>query len=1751
MATPNQISLVPNVSPEQVPLDIGNVQPMLTPEQLNERALKAHYGLGGVTGLGYEDYQSAFYTGNDQSLRQANAAQVEEEKQRTQQKRLQDLAIQKGSALTVDEVRGLLNKPVEPTAVDSVFEDGYGTQFINALDNAATNLKSTFMDSAVLEVPNQVNDTKAIGSQTIAWRNYVGNRVQELNNEIESQPWYQKAGYFAYSLVPMVYSGQQEILGRSNIPTDTGVQGLGTSISSQAEALWRMPYEQRKVKFDEVINNIAQTDKRAALDFAIAVLGQSASEQFFRDVFAPLDFIPFLGGMSKSAASALLRKGRALNEARTAVRTAVEAEGIPNPNMPPAAKAASAAGDVTESAIQRAATQTAQKFEGTHDPAEEAKAFLPTALRTDWKAVESNAGNLSREQLLRLKQDYVDAEQNVLNAYDNTLRPQRTEIYRASEEQLRKIAATTRDKYPGDAIADVSDPIYNPITTTWSQDLKIVNTDGALFSTREAAENYAAAKGYKGVKIDEDIGRVSTAPTGSPSDIRRKSQIERAEKDYRRIIADWKKKARDKTLSAEARKEARQNARDFQETFNKHQEELQRILKRLKPVEVTQQGVGFFIRHTVNVNEQDAAVRTLYDIGEGSVAVRGSKAEQWRNALSGKLRIADDSLKQAEVENRKLATFPVSNFYNLLRSEGRFIRDVREGRVRIDPVTGEDVSDLKSSISSLTSGVNPLNGNKKIADEFNQALDYGRKAWNEETKKPGRFFQNPSELQTYYVSTFNRLPTFAETRAYFAYTRALSYDWVQRNLAEYKYKARLGVQSHSFNYMDASGNIIQSPKFDAAVMGHIPGGEDAILVVDGSANSPKIYSPNSAHFKTLRQELTPQVESGKIRVLRIYAPEKRELEGLGPVTDERVRYVIAKNIESEPLNFTQIPRQQGGHFDYDYSRWLKQPNIKEERVGNSVTHWMEPDQTVMALPEGKTGELIRESLNKVRVALKAGDEEAAEAAAKQHFPQDWEKIKSWFKDQRDEKGKIVRRGLSLDQDFYVVNTNRRIIDRHDIAKQFTDPETGSTTFRDGTRSGSDAAQFQTRYTQERDAEGLFEAVNIGTVSDPIFKFEPAKLIDPIPSMNRALQNIIRTSFMDDMKIYSVENWLREASPHLKFDEKSIRTSPMYSFKTALENLKNDVPFEVRQNLINNWKKIEDFQGQPNYFDTAMHAANQTLDDAMAGAGIVKKALLYPAWKLSDSSVAKQPLRWMRSMAYHTKLGLYSPQQLFVNAMTFTLMAPLAPKNVAAGIHGAMLHAWSSVNAAPEILRALDEKAFKFSIPGVIRGWKPGWWQEARRELEATGFSHVGGEYIDLNDQLATNFIGNRKRDFLEHGTVFFKKSERFVRLGAYYTAFNEFRHAKPVGELTMADRMAILRRADDLSVNMSRSSNSVWTSGVGAIPLQFFNYTKHAAELFWSKRIGETSTDRALARARIILFNSFMFGIPTGLAATGIPVQDYIRKKAAEAGYNVGESAAASAFMEGFPAFMAALITGTGDPKDGNWYNIGSRYGLGGMTQVREALFSDKTWYDIIGGPSFSIIKNTLEASHPIWAWMGGLVSGGERPGVKGEDIIEAAKEISSVNAAHKFYLALSTGQWFNKSGASLGAVSPANAAFMAVTGLEPGATPDIYQKNLIKNEEVDAQKTAFKRALKDWRKGLWAGYTNDPENAEFYRNRALDTLKAADYPIEKYSSFFAIGNKGYENIIDSTNQRFYLKDVPTSKRDQRLEQYRELLQSK
>src|ERR1044072_1261080 len=100
-----------------------------------------------------------------------------------------------------------------------------------------------------------------------------------------------------------------------------------------------------------------------------------------------------------------------------------------------------------------------------------------------------------------------------------------------------------------------------------------------------------------------------------------------------------------------------------------------------------------------------------------------------------------------------------------------------------------------------------------------------------------------------------------------------------------------------------------------------------------------------------------------------------------------------------------------------------------------------------------------------------------------------------------------------------------------------------TTFEDGTRKGDMASQHQVQYASERDSNNLFTFANKGSVQNPVYTLEPARMLDPIPTMNRAMTRIVNSTYMDDYKVFAVESWLREAAPYLKATESELRYAP--------------------------------------------------------------------------------------------------------------------------------------------------------------------------------------------------------------------------------------------------------------------------------------------------------------------------------------------------------------------------------------------------------------------------------------------------------------------------------------------------------------------------------------------------------------------------------------------------------------------------------
>lgn len=1202
---------------------------------------------------------------------------------------------------------------------------------------------------------------------------------------------------------------------------------------------------------------------------------------------------------------------------------------------------------------------------------------------------------------------------------------------------------------------------------------------------------------------------------------------------------------------------------------------------------IKQQGVGYFIRVTRPLDEtqpimRDLMIKNLQGTLQGeAISDATSGISSWKNAIFGKYRSPEDTLSKLETQERKAAVYSKAVLEKLADGMGQYIEDVARGRKRFREdgtpipwylstpryVAGLPYKYAKNLAGDIT-GKN-IGSQKQIFQDWERAVDYARRAKGPDGKE-GWFFQNQGQLEDYYLRTFQRMPSYAESLAYFSKVELDEFNRVLTNIAVYRNKSRIGTMSHQIIITDGTTRTA-SAAFDGVQRKDF-GGSGNVVVMDNTSGKPSKVMDMAHLPEKLREDWTNKVSTGKLKFIELWDPEQRPLSGFGNVEQQRVRFVLVSDVDSKPIAYNQVNRRGGGHFDYEYDNYLKQAVIRREEIGGTLNAHYEGDMTVMALANRAMGKDIAGHMDTVRQLIKENriDEARDYTRAKLMMEFDGDDgLHSWFKPGRDANGKVTPPRLNLDEKFHVVPKGKNIFDIDGELERRVN-KTGYT-FQNGTNSGSLARQFQVAYTRERDAYNLIAPDNIGTSVRPLYKYEPAKLVDALPTMQRALNTAMKSTFMDDYKMMAVEHWLREAEPWLKEGVDAARSSPFYHFHNPV--FRSGIPREVEKNLEFNRQKIIQFIGIPSEFDTTIHALTQKLVDGAYERGVPLSKLselgqgkqgliktvasvrsaqdlaIVPIWMLNR---IHDPITKLRSLTYNFKLGLFNVPQILVQAQTHANIWALAGRNGGAGTYASFLHSWSRFGD-DAFLRTLDNYATKINFAG--KKWKPGEFFEARKELARTGFEHVSGEYAILDDQWGHKYFKGDADSFLSAGQQFFKEGERYTRWSAWYTAYKEFREASPIGALTKEDRASILQRADLLTVNMSRASSSALHTGVLSLSTQFLSYQMRLAELFMGKRLGATPFDRAMARMRLFGTYAGLYGVPAAFGLSGLPVSEDFRAAAIDyLGYVPGENWLSSLAMEGIPSLITALVSGEGDITKGNFYNIGDRYGAQGFTQLREALRSDGTWYKILGGAGVSTLVNTITNMDGLTKALVSFLrqdSPDERFKLKLEDVIDAGKEISSVNSAWRLIIAMNTGKWVNKNEQNILPVSERDAAWMSFTGLSHQEQDDIFTKgNIIKSQE-GVYKYAEQKFTTELHRSIEAKEKNNPDQAHDFIRRAFSYLEAAGVPFDRRAEAIAKALHGWEGRAETADFSFYLKNVPINKQDQRLQTYKNIQKRK
>lgn len=1769
------VSLDTTVNPNQpVSIDINQPgNPLPSTNTADVRSKKVAMGLGEILGKSDREIYSSISRGDEQQLRVQASQRLDAMNEQSRQDQLIKMVKSHGQTLTIEQM-SMLRKP--PTDPDSVFEDNYASKFLDGIYKAGASIGDTALDSATIVTPDSVQLDLDKGKSAFGNIEYARTKLENAQDQYANQGWIPWIGDQVKNIIPF-YSDVQLRGWMENVPA-FNFELQGQNLYTQTRELLKLPSDQFRQKYDEIDNYFSEHNPTLRVQWANAVVGMSYSDQALANINNAID-ISGLPGLSAGVKAAL----RDVNVVRGAIKDGIKASASARPT---AANVAEGFGDTATAAVERGTQIIQDKIDGVYrpasntanlntvnDPIRRAKEALPTNFILDKTEIAANPGPLSRELLNRILQQQDVASNAIVTTIYNTAHVQRIPLEEATKQVMTLIKEEVKNQHPGikNAILDIGDPVYNPFGNNYNFPVRIGNWTGEQFSSEGAAMKFAREHGI----VEYDLQGTRNATAYIPE-----ASVKRSWESKPRL--GEVKLTHDGVLSVHTDDGAQVAfslkpqighipitvGKDGSVKFGKTLTSEGEVTKAV----AEQQGLGF---HLVTWKPLDETQHVLKDLtmqlGSTKSVVSRTGVEPWVNSIFGLGRSSDNTLSPFEIHQRKTATYSVSNYQALLQNEMKMVEDIARGRIRVDPVTGQDVGFVRSYGSSLLPQ-NKLKA-KQTYEDFSRILAMAPEQINPATGKKGYFFTSPNEINEAYLTNIGRPASFQEIQGYHAFVRNYENDRVFRSLREYTNKVRLGTEQHQVTFTSgADGSRTSSGFFDGVSKKELPGGEYPVLDLTGGKPNINLSSKMGSRWK----DLSAGVRKGELVASEIYNPELRPMKTIPGVGNAYVRYVVvnAGDRETKALDWNQVNRLSGGHFDYEANHYLKEARMRQDIYGSTKIDRYEGDTTFMALSNAAQGREVANVLNHVKALLvKKNVPEAKkvfqEGLRNEQGPaMEWKDFISRTRPTKDTNGVMHPPQINVKEPYYVVPKNSSIVDLdRSLIERYSGVRPNGksfSTFQDGTRSGSLARQYQVAYTQERDNEGLMQMRVEGTQGNPIYKYEPAKFVDPITTMNRALNQITSASFMDDMKIAGMESWLREAKPYLKKDLADlVDASPFSVFndakdRSAFVKAGNETAIS---NLLSNRFKTKQFLGVPSRYDAFMHNTSQNIADWMYD-NMGPKGLLIPTWAMDKvpqglKDVAYNPVATMRSFAYHAKIGLFAIPQIITQLQSYVTIASVSPRSAVGGTWAATLHQWSRLNKSEGVIDLLDQYASKANIPGFHQ-WKPGFFKEAMQELDARGFSNVGKEYATLGTILQHQFVKSEVGAFLDVGQTFFKNTEQHVRFGSWYTAALEYRDENPhIKVMNRTDWDKVLDRADDLSGNMSRASSSILQSGPLSLTGQFLTYQMHLAELFWGKRLGETTGERAMARARMMTAYSALFGVPMAVGVTGFPAADWLRKAAIDNGYVVGDNWLSSVLMEGLPAVFAAWVTSPGHGPDkgdiskGNWYNF-SKVGAGGFTQAN-ALLSDGKFWEFIGGASGSIMGNTIKNSSGFVRSMASMLSGkqgDEAFPMKIDDYVDLAKEITMVNQSWKFITAVQTGKWLSKNEAYQGDVSKLNAAFMSATGFDLTNAADNYNIGQMVKDQTDAQKYALNRFTREFRRSVMDAENNDWGNYNDHMKRAFGYLKILNYPEEKFGSAVAIASKGWEDRIGSIREQFYTKNVPAGKEQQRFDDYTRFLKT-
>jgi hypothetical protein len=962
------------------------------------------------------------------------------------------------------------------------------------------------------------------------------------------------------------------------------------------------------------------------------------------------------------------------------------------------------------------------------------------------------------------------------------------------------------------------------------------------------------------------------------------------------------------------------------------------------------------------------------------------------------------------------------------------------------------------------------------------------------------------------------MPTFNQTKAYFATTTLNDIDYIQRNVNFALQAQRVGIEKVNprifTNADDGSKVKAETPTFLGRTTNKIPWSnpEDAgILVVDHNSGTVRYYD-KSRIAADIKNEIESKVSKQGYKIIEVAQPTERPLKGLGH-DSEIVNHLVIRDYDANKVDWFNYPYKPGGHVIYTDPYYVKQPVLRQKDGGKKANRYTRPgwyyegDTSILNVANERDAKKAADSFEKGRQLLKDNKEaELREHLAKTN-PYSLEDFKALFEEKEMKDGSIRPPVLSKEHPITWTTEGRNVADMDHFKGTLERSYPG---FANSTRSGYNlSALLDKKFYGQRDPN-LPRLERYGSEQNPLFKLAEPRLLRPLEAMNSGVANAMRTRFLGDYKIQAVEHFIQEFQDVAQplYTVERMRSNPLYylhnfPFDTETSNkARLAMARQVRMRTLN-------FLGTNTQLKDGLDYAqrkimNQIYDRAGQKVGDWVTDHMLPA--------TSDPATYARSAAFHLNLGLFNPVQLVVQGMA--ALHAVAIAGPVKGIEGMGKGLLMQLLNHTENPRIIDHFA---GIAGKL-GIDPERFKESFQLLKDTGFDFVGKETAWRNDVQDPKLIDSAFGNFLSWGATFFNTGESFGRLTAWNVAYNEFRDKFPTKVINQADRNAILNRADLLSGNMTRASHAVFEHGILSIPSQYWAWKLRMAEQVWGTRL------TAAEKARMLFTYSALFGLPVGVNV-GLPVWPmYDEAKQAAMRNNVKtDGTAMHLLMDGvFSTAVHELV--------GKDYNIPTRYGPDALPIFRDVIMGDKNVVDLLLGASGSSIGQMFNAAAPFTRYITHMGDPTWKPTM--EDFIEGSRGFSSANVTLRSWYAYNTGRYISKNhNLVTDKLNATDAALMLGGGLLPqevGETGDLIK--FLKNQKI-AQAAIKKEFQLYFRRSLEAAAAGDDVSSDTYSKRARAILEGGGFMPHQKSQMIHEVLAEHKTLYDKLQQTRARKD--------------------